>query len=35
MLSVFFALVVGLALFRYQTKETDRKKREGRDLRDL
>jgi hypothetical protein len=27
-LSVFFALVVGLALFRYQTKETDRKKRE-------
>jgi len=28
-LSVFSALVVGLALFRYQTRETDRKKREG------
>lgn len=28
MLSVFSALVVGLALFRYQTEETDRKKRD-------
>jgi uncharacterized membrane protein YraQ (UPF0718 family) len=28
MLSVFCAFVVGLALFRYQTRETDRKKRE-------
>lgn len=28
-LSVFFALVVGLALFSYQTNETDRKKREA------
>lgn len=28
MLSVFSALVIGLALFRYQSKETDRKKRE-------
>jgi len=28
-LSVFFALVVGLVLFRFQTKETDGKKREG------
>lgn len=28
LLSVFSALVVGLALFRYQTRETDRKKRE-------
>jgi hypothetical protein len=27
-LSVFSALVIGLALFRYQTRETDRKKRE-------
>ncbi len=27
-LSVFFAIVIGLALFRYQTRETDRKKRE-------
>src|SRR5215207_4187466 len=29
MLSVVCALVIGLALFRYQTRETDRKKREG------
>ncbi len=28
-LSVFSALVVGLVLFRFQTKETDGKKREG------
>jgi hypothetical protein len=28
MLSVFCALVIGLALFWYQTRETDRKKRE-------
>lgn len=28
LLSVFFALVVGLALFRFQTRETDRKKME-------
>lgn len=28
-LSVFFVFVIGLAHFRYQTKETDRKKREG------
>src|SRR5919112_5660137 len=27
-LSVFSALVIGLALFRYQTKQTDHKKRE-------
>jgi hypothetical protein len=27
-LSVFSALVIGLTLFRYQTRETDRKKRE-------
>lgn len=31
--SVFFALVIGLALFQYQTRETDRKKRE--DFREL
>lgn len=28
-LSVFSAIVIGLALFRYQSRETDRKKREN------